>query len=105
MTEISLSGKKLPELDKEFTEALAPHLTETEKDQIKAQEGITKSCASCRHVTTCYLYRMAVQGITAFNEEAGELCKFPMKPEAIALTCTQYESPLDVMRKTEIAHV
>lgn len=77
------------------------------KDEItenaeREEQHLVKSCSNCRHVEVCFLYRMAAQGINSFNQQADGIMEFPMKPEAIALRCPKYESPLDVLKKSEI---
>jgi len=57
-----------------------------------------KSCKGCRKVKTCYLYRMALQGIESFNEQANGIIKFPMKAEELAFHCPEFESPFDVLK-------
>lgn len=64
--------------------------------------GEMKSCSGCRLQEVCYLYRMAKSGIESFNSQT-DIMKFPMKPEALAFSCPKYETPLDVLKKSEQA--
>jgi hypothetical protein len=79
---------------------MADSKTESES---RTPSPFVKSCVNCRHVKTCFLYRMALRGIQAFDAEAEGIVKFPMKAEAIAYKCPEFESPLDIIKKSEMS--
>jgi hypothetical protein len=41
---------------------------------------------------------MAIRGIQSFDTEAEGIMKFPMKPEMIAMSCPEFESPIEVTK-------